>query len=282
MNDPMIEAAFERAAVVKRSPALRRVAVLGCTLRSREYARRALRALGYAPRVFSSLDDFSALGCQGMPKLELLILGDLPETDDQGRPIAAWLQAAVDPRLPMLHLSLTQPIRTRSQRAAIPAPFVATTSPRFFGQLLGAIQTFLAVHRFESNSVALAWGGHAFDPCALTVSFAGQVVPLDAVAFDVALEFFFNAGEVLSAQWLRRMLPTGERGAHWHRIDNLACTVEDLRYALQLHEPHRWVLASVGDELYRLRQLPPVQPRDASAPRKPRLERPGAPLVHPP
>jgi hypothetical protein len=240
-----------------------------------------LRSLGYAPMVFSSLDEFAAALGSATARLDMLFLGDLPETDHQGRAAAACVMAAIDPKLPVFQLPLTRAVGGRSRRRANPGDRMVTAPPRFFGQLFDAIQSFLDMHGFESAPGELCWGGYAFDPSELTVSFGDQEVQLDAVAFDVALEFFYNAGEALSVTWLRRMLPVGERGANWHRIDNLACTVEDLRFALQLHHPNRWVLATLGDAGYRLLRAPrPSGPGSSSARELKRL-RALAPLVLP-
>ena len=68
--------------------AARRAGVLASSPRSRECIRRVLRALGHSPLVFTNLDEFLALG-PGAATLDLLVLGDVPDTDSQGRPVAA-------------------------------------------------------------------------------------------------------------------------------------------------------------------------------------------------
>lgn len=235
-----------------RRAALRRVGVLAHGPRSREFLRRAMRSLGYAPLVFASLDDLVAMGPDAST-LDMLFLGDVPDTDSLGRAVMASARAAVGPHARVLHAPLQPRRRTRNRGATVDD--IDTASPRFFGDLYGAILSFLNSHGFEGTQAHLSWGAYSFHPIEQTVSFAGEAVKLDPVAFDVALEFFFNLGRPVTRKWLKRMLPSGERGANWHRIDNIACTVDDLRVAIQLQEPTGWALDAIGDTGYQLRRV---------------------------
>jgi len=237
---------------MKASIGRRRVAVLAYTPRSREFARRALRSLGYAPLVFSAVDELEAMGSR-VASLDMLLLGDVPEVDCQGRMALAEGIAAVGPRVPVLHAPLNrrgvprppEPSGARVQRAA----------PRYFAELYGAIVRFMAAHRFDSAPSRLAWDGHVFHPMDRTVAVDGEEVKLDAVAFDVALELFFNAGRPLSRKWLRRMLPLGEHGANWHSIDNLPVTIDDLCVAIRLDQAKGWRLERLPEDSYCLRRV---------------------------
>ncbi|MGO4396510.1 hypothetical protein AB4Z46_34715 [Variovorax sp. M-6] len=252
-----------------RPAALRRAGVLAYGPRSREYLRRVMRSFGYAPLVFASLDELTAMG-PAASTLDMLLLGDVPDTDSLGRVVMASARAAVGPNARVLHAPLQPRGRARNRGATVDN--IDTASPRYFGDLYGAILSFLNSHGFEGTQAPFSWGGHAFHPIEKTVSFAGEEVKLDPVAFDVALEFFFSIGRPVTRKWLKRMLPTSERGANWHRIDNIACTVDDLRVAIQLHEPNGWALDALGDVGYQLRRLP----RPATEQHRARVPRSGS------
>ena len=238
---------------MKSSVALLRVAVLSYTPRSREFARRALRSLGCAPLIFSSLDELEAMG-ERSASLDLLLLGDVPDVDSQGRMALAGAMALVGPEVPVLHAPLSKRPRSRSRGAD--ATDIQLASPRYFGELYAAILDFLPTARLDDAPSGLAWEGYEFHPRERTVAFGDAEVRLDPVAFDVALELFYNAGQPLSRRWLKRMLPSGEHGAHWHSIDNLGVTVDDLCVAIRLDGAHGWQLDRPSAESYRLRRTP--------------------------
>ena len=114
----------------------------------------------------------------------------------------------------------------------------------------------------------LVWDRYAFHPIERIVAFNDEELKLDAVDFDVALELFFSAGRPVPKRWLTRMLPADEHGANWYRIDNLACTVDELRVALQLDGSNGWTLEALPDDGYRLSSAPRSEalPFLASAP----------------
>lgn len=237
--------------------AVRRAAVLAYSPRSREYVRRALRSLGHAPLVFTNFDELAAMG-PGASALDLLIVGDAPDTDSRGRVVLPCIRSAIGPNVPLLLAPLNK--RSRVRRAEVAPVGLATASPRYFSELYKAIRSFLDAHGFAWSRSSLRWDSYSFQPLDRTVAFDGDEVQLDAVSFDVALEFFFNAGIPLTKRWLRSMLPSGEPGALWHRIDNIGCTVDDLRIALQLDASNGWVLEDLHGAGYQLKrtELPPA------------------------
>ncbi len=247
---------------MKSSVAMLRAAVLSYTPRSREFARRALRSLGCAPLIFSSLDELEAMG-ERSASLDLLLLGDVPDVDSQGRMALAGAMAVVGPEVPVLHAPLAKRPRARSRGPG--ANEVQLASPRYFGELYAAILDFMPCDRLEGTPEGLVWDAYAFHPRERIVAFGNDEVRLDPVTFDVALELFFNAGQPLSRKWLKRMLPSGEHGAHWHSIDNLGVTIDDLCVAIRLDGTHGWQLDRPSAESYRLRRANlPVAPRRSS------------------
>ena len=244
-----------------RSAIPRRIGVLAYAARSRECVRRVLRSLGHAPLVFTNVDDLTAIGA-GATTLDLLVIGDAPDTDSRGREVMATVLVATGPGVQVLRA----PWHRRGRRSLLSGDAVeGIAAPRFFSDLCGVILFSLHSHGFQSAPLRLTWGEYSFDPIERTVTFGGEEVLLDAVTFDVAVEFFFNADLILTKKWLKQMLPLGESGANWHRIDNIGCTVDDLRVALQLQASNGWILEDLGAAGYRLVRVPaPAQ--DGSLP----------------
>jgi|GEM_PF-3529590 len=238
----------------------RRIAVVAYLPRSREHIRRVLRALGHSPLVFAGLDDFLALGADAST-LDALILGDAPEADSQGRAVVECARAFVGSRVPVLHAQMQKQKRPR-HRSEVPAN-VQVASAVYFSDLYRTALSFLDSHRFNRVSRPLTWGRYSFRPLEKTIAFNGTVLNMDAVDFDVAIEFFFNAGNAVGSKWLTHMLPSGERGASWHRIDNLDCTIDELRVALSLDGSNGWNLESLADDGYRLLRVQPSDPEPA-------------------
>ena len=236
-----------------RRAATRRAGVLAYTPRSREYIRRVLRALGHSPLVFTNIDEFMAFG-SGASTLDLMVLGDAPDTDSQGRAVVACALDAIGPDVPMLQVPMHKGGRPIRRRADARGAVVA--SPHFFSDLFRVILGFLDSLGFTSTPHLLVWDRYAFHPIERTVSFGAEQLTLDPVDLDVALELFYSAGRPVARRWLTRMLPTGEHGANWHRIDNLACTIDEIRVALQLDGAHGWTLEALPGDAYRLASPP--------------------------
>jgi DNA-binding response OmpR family regulator len=250
--------------------AARRAGVLAYSPRSRELIRRVLRALGHSPLVFTNLDEFLGLG-RGAATLDLLVLGDVPDTDSQGRAVAACARDLIGSAVPVLRVPMQQQGRSVRQRGVAGGG----TSPRYFSDLYRTILSFLDSLGFDSTPRLLVWDRYAFHPTERIVAFNDEELRLDAVDFDIALELFYSAGRPVAGSWLTRMLPAGEHGANWHRIDNLACTIDELRVALALDGSNGWTLETLPGAAYRLANRAPqeasptlVRTPAASAPKR--------------
>jgi DNA-binding winged helix-turn-helix (wHTH) protein len=231
-----------------RTAATRRVGVLAYTFRTREYARRVFRSLGYAPRVLVSLDELAAMGPDAST-LDMLLLGDVPPTDAKGRMILERVCEVVGPGVPVLLVGM--------QKAGCVNPHVATAgvvtaSPRFFGDLFLGIVSFLDAVGLERPPPRLSWGEYSFDPARTVVAFANRETRLDAVAFDIALELFFHAGRTVTKKELSLMLPSDEEGAARFRIQNIGSVIKELRSSLRLRDLHGWQLETLPHVGYRL------------------------------
>ncbi|MDM0077406.1 hypothetical protein QTH90_23570 [Variovorax sp. J2P1-59] len=242
---------------MSRLAAKRRAGVLAYTLRAREYMRRTLRSQHYAPLVFTRLDDLIAMG-PGAKTLDMLLLGDAPELDSQGQPLLAGIRSVIGPDVPVLRLQLQNDAKHIHRRATAEGDF--PLSPRFFSDLYRVILSFLDAHGFESSPSHLAWGDYSFDPLRRAVAFEKREARLDAVAFDIALELFFNTDRTLTRKALRQMLPSGEQGQTGYRIDNIGSVIKDIRSALQLRGSRGWALETFPHAGYRLMRMAPAPP----------------------
>ncbi|WP_341887100.1 hypothetical protein [Variovorax sp. YR752] len=236
------------------APALqpaRRVGVVGHALREREYVRRVLRALGVAPLVFTSIDELAAMG-DDLARLNLLFVSDLPEVEREGGVSAKAVLAPLGTRVVLLTQAATDAPPTRQLRGRPPA--VAPSFDDFYRTILLTLRTrSLAC----ATPMPLVWGAYSFHPADRSVTFSGRTVRLDAVFFDLALELFFNAEQVLSIPRLRRMLNPA-RGARRFWGNEIIGTMTDLVTSLELRGAHGWRLEHCEPEAFRLDRVPVV------------------------
>jgi hypothetical protein len=220
--------------------------VLAYTLRTREYARRACRSIGDAPLVFVSLDELVALGPVAS-SFDMFLIGDAPPLDDRGRPVLAGVREAVGPGVPLLHVCAPG-----GPGAMAPPNEVSIARARFFGDFCAAILSLLDASGLEEPAPRLVWGAYAFEPLSRVVGFDGRQVRLDPVSFDIALELFFRAGQLVNKKTLTLMLPPNAQGPERHRINNIGSVVKDLRSSLRLRGLHGWNLETLPRLGYRL------------------------------
>ncbi|SEB11124.1 DNA-binding response regulator, OmpR family, contains REC and winged-helix (wHTH) domain [Variovorax sp. YR216] len=230
------------------SAARRRVGVLAYSLRTREFARRIFRAAGYAPLVFVSLDELIEVGPDAS-MLEMLLVGEVPVADSLGRPFLQSLRELVGPKLPLL--------LARFGRDAGPVPptdNLVVASPRYFPDLCMAVLSLFSAIGIDKAPLKMAWGDYTFEPARRVVAFDGRQTGLDPVAFDIALELFFRAGQIVPKRTLTLMLPPDEQGLARHRIDNIGSVIKELRSSLRLRGQHGWDLETCPRLGYRLTQ----------------------------
>jgi len=244
---------------MSRSTATWRVGILAYTQRSREYGRRILRSLGFAPLVFIDLDELQAMG-SGATELDLLYLGDPPLRAARGRAVLNEVRQVVGPHVPVLYAPF-QPRKRPNKYLdslvdATPAPW------QTFSDLYRVTLTFLKHLGYRGTHLTLTWGAETFNPLRRSVHFENGRVRLSPLEFDIALEFFYNAGSTVSLQWLRRMLPP--HGAAVSGTDRIASIVEGLRLQLRLDGSVGWNLQPVARTGYRLSRGDPV--KDSSSP----------------
>jgi hypothetical protein len=245
---------------MSRIAAKRRVGVLAYTLRTREFARRVFRSLGYAPRVFLGLDELAAMGSDAST-LDMLLLGDVPPADTHGR-VFERVREVVGPSVPVFHVEMQKPV---CLDPLVAPNGVVTASPRFFGDLFLDVRSFLDAVGLEQPRPLLSWGEYSFDPVRTVVAFANRETRLDAVAFDIALELFFHAGKTVTKSALLLMLASNEEGETRFRIDNIGSVIKELRSSLRLRDFHGWRLETLPYAGYRLMRVGiPPRTRDPS------------------
>ncbi|QFZ83306.1 hypothetical protein GFK26_11295 [Variovorax paradoxus] len=238
-----------RHAFSSPAPAARRIGVLGRAVREREYARRVLRGLGIAPWVFTSVEELAALG-DDVARLNLLFLGDPPMLHREGGVPEPEVLSSLGNKVVLLTDAAPEPPPTRHLRGRPP---IAAASFDDFHRIVW--------HALKARGLAcapqtpLAWGAYSFDPVDRRATFPGQVQRLDPVTFDLALEFFFNPGQVLKIPRLRKMM-NPVRGATRFWGNEIIGTLTDVADALQLHGAHGWQLTHCEPEAFRLDRVP--------------------------
>jgi len=226
----------------------RRIGVLAYTLRAREYARRVFRAAGYAPLVFISIDELIEFGPDAST-LEALLVGDAPAADNFGRPVLQSVRELVGPKVPLLHAQLG-----RDAGSVPPAIDVASASARYFADVCMVVLSLLEAIGIDKAPLKMTWGDYTFEPTRRMVVFGGRQARLDPVAFDIALELFFRAGQLVRKRTLIQMLPQNEQGVERRRIDNIGSVIKELRSSLRLRGLHGWHLETLPHLGYRLAQ----------------------------
>ena len=126
-----------------RSVAKRRIAVLAYASEEREYARRVLRSLGYAPLVFTNLDELRAMGADATT-FDMLYPGNMPVTDSKGREVLEGVLVSIGPDVPVLHAGSYRDVRAKLHG-------VVAGPPRSFSDFYKLILSFLSARGFEST-----------------------------------------------------------------------------------------------------------------------------------
>lgn len=223
-----------------------RVGVLACTLRAQEYMRRILRSLGYAPLVFTSVEELAALG-PAASKLRAVFAGghpiDIAERDSE---LLVGIRAVIGSRVPILYCPLGNAPRAIYQGVA---SGVVPDSSQYFVDLCIAVSAFLESHGLRGLPPLLRWDGYAFHLLRGEVSFANREVRLAPLSFDTALELFYNAGKTVAPECLESMLPSGRARPSKPSFGKI---VHGLQVSLELGCGHGWGLEIMPCEGYRL------------------------------
>jgi DNA-binding response OmpR family regulator len=185
-----------------RNELRRRVVVLDPMLRSREHMRRAIRALGHAPLVFNDLEELNQLRGK-LLRCSALCVGLPPNPGEQ----QLWVRAArslIGRDVPLLFLARENPVKA-TETLRCTAGDVVLAAPASFADVYMGMKAFLTQHGFFADETGLEWGGYRFVPSTEAVVVDGIEIPLRALDFELALEFFHNIDRVLTREWLRSM-----------------------------------------------------------------------------
>ena len=120
-----------------------------------------------------------------------------------------------------------------------------------FSQMYCDLRAILGTHQARADEPTIRCGGYRLDPASRTVSFADQVIGLGEVEFDIAIEFFYQAGRVVTINWLLLMVPF-DGLAHPPGVEAMDSIVTTVRDKLLLDGTHGWTLISFQRVGYQL------------------------------
>ncbi|MEJ7686980.1 MAG: hypothetical protein WKG52_08320 [Variovorax sp.] len=217
-----------------------RVAVVDPAPRSREHIRRAIRALGHAPLVFTSIDELLAAG--NSTRAYALMCFGVPAGVTDIRRVAEEAKEVVGREVPVMFATPEITSKTlRSPGRMQPNEFLAVQS--CFSDIYNALEELMIRERIPMGDPGLAWGRYRFFPSCASVRVARTDVRLDTFQFELALEFFHNPGRILSPAWLQTMVnkPADADWTEW-----LEASVEVLRAKLSLGPSQTWKLGNAA------------------------------------
>ena len=191
-----------------------RVAVIDTAPRPREHTRRAIRALGHAPLVFTSIDELLVAG-PSTRGYALMCFG-VPAGVSAIRPLVDQAREMVGREVPvMIATPEITPRALKSLGRMEPTEFLAVQSS--FSDIYNALEELMIRERIPMADPGLGWGRYRFFPSCSSVQIARADVRLDTFQFELALEFFHNPDRILSRAWLQTMVtqPTDENWSEW-------------------------------------------------------------------
>lgn len=221
--------------------------VLAYDIRGREYLRRVLRSIGLAPLIFTTWEEFMAMG-EDLKTLDALIIDELLAPNESEAVFQSTVREAIGTRVPMMH------VVSRGPRARVLQHVVGvrTVHARSFSDLYLSTLSFLQDKGIPTPRQAalyeLNWPPYQFNLMHSHVTFEGHQVSLKRVMFDVGLELFFNVGRRISPGWMRMMVQPARRA----RAINLNSIVSELGLALQLNETNGWSLGNDATRGFKL------------------------------
>ncbi|MBN9409567.1 MAG: response regulator transcription factor [Burkholderiales bacterium] len=227
-----------------------RIAILEDDAAQLDLLRHTVKALGYAPHVFSSGQ--ALMRAIGRDTFDMFILDwELPDTT--GIQILRWVRTQQGMLIPVL--MITQ----RSSESDIIEGLNAgaddyMVKPVRVPELIARIRAMLRRGYPEPVGGNEVFGAYRFDSGAGVVELAGERIELKQREFDLALYMFRKAGRLVSRQQLRDEV--------WRRQDDsdsrtLDVHMSRLRTKLRLRSEHGWRLLSVYSQGYRLEQAAP-------------------------
>lgn len=226
------------------TPAMNRrpcIAIIATTPRTREYGRRALCLLGYAPLIFVDVNEFLEIGNR-LHEISMVFLEhSLPDVEgvSESSDVGNRVRQAVGNDLPIVHSVMVQ------SGGAVPGfkgSDILLPGSLSFAQLCRTLRGFLQKHGVPVANALLERGAYRFCIDSGLIFVNGVPVTLKPDEFDLALELFFNAGTPISRLWLKTMIPgiqTLRRRPTAPAADAALLRVRD---ALSLHPKHGWEL----------------------------------------
>ncbi|MDQ0086075.1 DNA-binding winged helix-turn-helix (wHTH) protein [Variovorax boronicumulans] len=177
----------------------------------------------------------------------MLYFGGHPpgRTEDDQAALRA-VRAAVGAGVPVLFAPLDV-LNPAAYRALVEG--VIPASLQHFTDLYAAIRSLLEGRGIEIPPPCLSWNGYSFYPLRRQIVFADRQVELTPLEFDIALELFYNAGNVVTKTHVLQMLPAG---FIWPMGVGVSTIIKRLRALLRLRSAHGWNLETLAYVGYRL------------------------------
>ena len=177
-----------------------RIAVLDPAMRTREYARRAVRRLGHQPQAFASTAEIARCGAAPASKFDMVFLaieGDAESSLMQLKEV----KALVGHWTPVLCLASRDQVPVLSD-LHWNATNEVIVSPTSFVEFCCVARMFMRRFGVSVSESDPAWGRYRFSLMSDAVEVAGERVHLRAIDVDVAFELFSHAGHTLTREWL--------------------------------------------------------------------------------
>lgn len=228
-----------------------RIAILDPDLRSREHARRAIRATGHAPYVFASLEEMREIDVAERP-YAMAYVGS-PLGDQAVEQTVSEVRACLGEAVPLMLAVKPLLVRRTAQMPAGKATHVIPLQTRF-SDLYRELSEFMWANGPHPHQSVLTWGALRFRPAAGTVQI-GDALPMSLTMFhfELAIELFHNIGRTLTRARLNAMLAPPSRAIS---VASFQDGVKRLRQVLELQTPVAWQLHSLEGGAVRLDAIP--------------------------
>ena len=223
-----------------------RIAVLDPAMRTREYARRAVRRLGHQPQAFASTAEIARCGAAPASKFDMVFLaveGDAESSLNQLKEV----KALVGHWTPVLCLASRDQVPVLSD-LHWNATNEVIVSPTSFVEFCCVARMFMRRFGVSVSESDPAWGRYRFSLMSDAVEVAGERVHLRAIDVDVAFELFSHAGHTLTREWLYSTVWDNREDMPLRTLD---LSISRLRRVLDF-ETNGWDLLTVHGVGYRL------------------------------
>ena len=226
-----------------------RIAVVDPELRTREYARRAVRRFGHQPTAFASTAEMAGAGAAPTPKFDMVFLALANDAESSLLQLQE-VKALVGHRTPVLCLASRKQLQSLSD-LHWNATNEVIVSPTSFVEFCCVARMFMRRFGVSVPDADPTWDCYRFSLTSDVVEVSGERSQLRAVEFDLALELFCHAGHTLTRDWLYSSVWDKGEDTQSRSLD---VSISRLRRTLDL-KSNGWDLRAVQGLGYRLERL---------------------------